>query len=336
MNTIFITAALIGSLMENGRPARSSDFARPVSTYSIVARDGRTGEMGVAVQSHWFSVGPIVPWAEAGVGAVATQSLVKVSYGPDGLRLMREGKAAHEALAQLLKVDEASAVRQVAMIDARGGVATHTGERCIAFAGHRNGTAHDGSVYSVQANLMRGEQVPAAMEAAFRSAEAGSPLAERLLRALHAAEMAGGDVRGRQSAAILVVRAESTGKVWEDRLVDLRVEDHPDPVAELDRLLGLHRAYEMMNKGDEAMERNDVDGALKAYSAARDLAPGNAEMVFWTAVSLVNAGKIDDAIPLFREAFKDEQGDWRATLKRLPPAGLLPGDEELMKRLLGD
>ncbi|MBL8745318.1 MAG: DUF1028 domain-containing protein, partial [Phycisphaerae bacterium] len=222
-------------------PARAgdatADFARPVSTYSIVARDAATGEMGVAVQSHWFSVGPIVPWAEAGVGAVATQSLVKVSYGPDGLRLMREGAAATDALAQLIRQDDAAAVRQVAMVDAKGNVATHTGEKCIAEAGFEHGTAPDGSVYSAQANLMRTDQVPAAMADAFESAPPGTPLAERLIRALHAAESAGGDVRGRQSAAIVVVRAVASGNSWEDRVVDLRVEDHPTPVDELDRLL---------------------------------------------------------------------------------------------------
>lgn len=314
--------------------APDADFARPVSTYSIIARDAATGEMGVAVQSHWFSVGPIVPWAEAGVGAVATQSLVKVSYGPEGLRLMSEGRSAPDALALLIEQDEASAVRQVAMVDARGEVATHTGLRCIAHAGHKSGKAADGSVYSVQANLMRTDKVPDAMAAAFESAPAGTRLAERLVLALHAAEVAGGDVRGKQSAAILVVRATPTGNSWEDRLVDLRIEDHPDPISELDRLLRLHRAYDLMNQGDLAIEKGDVDGALKAYSAARNLAPGNAEMLFWTAVSLVNAGRVDEALPLFKEAFKDTKGDWRATLERLPKSGLFPEDHELLNRIM--
>lgn len=310
-----------------------ADFARPVATYSIVARDITTGEMGVAVQSHWFSVGPIVPWAEAGVGAVATQSLVKVSYGPDGLRLMREGKSANTALSSLLKRDEASHVRQVAMIDALGNIATHTGEKCIAHAGHRAGTAN-GSAYSVQANLMRDDGVPQAMKAAFEKSDPGAPLAERMLAALRAAEAAGGDVRGKQSAAILVVRAVASGNSWEDRVVDLRVEDHADPVAELDRLLRLHRAYQHMNEGDLSMEKQDIEGALKSYSAARALAPDNAEMVFWTAVSLVNAGTVDEAMPLFAEAFKDTKGDWKATLQRLPKSGLFPEDAAIMERVL--
>jgi uncharacterized Ntn-hydrolase superfamily protein len=304
-----------------------------VSTYSIVARDAATGEVGVAVQSHWFSVGPIVPWAEAGVGAVATQSLVKVSYGPDGLRLMRDGASAKDALAKLLKEDDGSAVRQVAMVDARGGVATHTGDRCIAHAEHVSETTADGCVYSAQANLMRREGVPEAMQKAFR-AGAGSPLAERMVAALRAAEGAGGDVRGRQSAAILVVRGTPSGNSWEDRIVDLRVEDHPAPVDELDRLLTLHRAYQKMNDGDLAMEHDDVEAALQAYSAARDLAPGNAEVLFWTAVSLVNAGRIEEALPLLEEAYKDVKGDWRATLERLPKAGLLKADQGAVSRLL--
>lgn len=326
------TLVAILSMVASASP--TSDFARPVATYSIVARDAATGEMGVAVQSHWFSVGPIVPWAEAGVGAVATQSLVKVSYGPDGLRLMRDGATATDALAQLIKQDDAAAVRQVAMVDAKGNIATHTGDKCIAEAGFEHGTAPDGSVYSVQSNLMRTDKVPNAMADAFESAKPGTSLAERMVACLHAAEAAGGDVRGRQSAAVLVVRAVASGNSWEDRLVDLRVEDHPAPVVELDRLLTLHRAYQHMNDGDLAMEKKDIAGALKSYSKARELAPGNAEMVFWTAVSLVNAGKVDDAVPLFREAFQDTKGDWKATLQRLPRSGLFPDDPAIMKRML--
>lgn len=304
---------------------------RPVATYSIVARDAATGEMGVAVQSHWFSVGAVVPWAEAGVGAVATQSLVDVRYGPLGLSLMRGGRAAADALRALIETDDGAAVRQVAMVDAQGRIAVHTGDRCIAHAGHAVGTMPDGTVFSCQANLMRNDTVPAAMRAAFEGAT--GPLAERLVAALAAAEHAGGDVRGRQSAAILVVRARSTGRPWEDRLVDLRVEDHADPVEELARLLRLHRAYERMNAGDLAIEKGDVEGALREYSAARAMAPGNAEMSFWTAVSLVNAGRVDDAVPLLRACYRDTAGDWRATLRRLPKSGLLPDDAALIERL---
>ena len=289
--------------------------------------------MGVAVQSHWFSVGSVVPWAEAGVGAVATQSMVEVSYGPLGLDLMRGGRTAIQALQALTATDEGEALRQVAMIDAAGNVSTHTGGRCIAEAGHVNGTAPDGSAYSCQANLMEKKSVPSVMEQAFRNAPAKTPLAERMMLALHAAQDDGGDIRGKQSCAILVVRAESTGRSWEDRVVDLRVEDAPDPLTEMDRLLKLQRAYDHMNAGDRAMEIDDIADALKEYNEARKLAPGNAEMAFWTAVSLINAGEIEKAEPLLRDCYKDTKGNWRETLSRLPQSGLLDADQETVIRL---
>ncbi len=316
---------------DHGRTSR-----RPVSTYSIVARDGKTGDMGVAVQSHWFSVGSIVAWAEAGVGAVATQSLVDVRYAPGGLALIRGGRTADQALAALLATDDAAAVRQVAMIDAAGRVGAHTGEKCIPEAGHSTGRAKDGTVYSCQANLMRNPTVPQSMASAFDEACAAAkpaPLAERLLAALIAAQADGGDIRGKQSAAILVVRATTTGRPWEDRLVDLRIEDHAEPVQEMQRLLRLHRAYEHMNAGDKAIEEKDPDSAMEEYNAARALAPGNAEVLFWSAVSLVTVGRVNEALPLLAEAYKDTQGDWRETLRRLPKAGLLPDDPALIEKL---
>lgn len=338
---VLATAAVSGcSVEQTGMADLGGDLMaaripkRPVATYSIVARDAATGELGVAVQSHWFSVGSVVPWAEAGVGVVATQSLVDVRYGPMGLALMKGGRSANEALEALTLSDAGAAVRQVAMIDAAGNVATHTGNKCIAEAGHVNGKAPDGSVYSAQANLMAKSTVPAAMAKAFEGSSGA--LSKRLMAALHAAQAEGGDVRGKQSAAMLVVKGKSSGRAWEDRVVELRVEDAPDPLAELDRLLTLHRAYEHMNAGDLAIEKKDVEGAMREYGAARELAPGNAEMAFWSAVSLVNAGKVEEALPLLREAYKDLQGDWKTTLKRLPKAGLLPEDAQLMKKLLGE
>lgn len=313
-------------------PIPGDHTVRPVATYSIVARDGKTGEIGVAVQSHWFSVGPVVPWAEAGVGAVATQSLVEVSYGSRGLELMRDGDRAGDSLDRLISLDDASAIRQVAMVDAQGGVAVHTGERCIAEASHAINKLDDGTAYSCQANLMRRKGVPEAMAAAFE-ATADKPLAERLVAALRAAEGAGGDIRGKQSAAIIVVRAEATNRPWSDRLVDLRIEDHADPITELERLLRLHRAYERMNAGDLAMEKNDIESAVREYNAARALAPGNAEMAFWAAVSLINAERIAEAEPLLIEAYRDTAGDWRETLRRLPRSGLLPDEPALIERL---
>ncbi len=300
---------------------------RPVHTYSIVARDPETGELGVAVQSHWFSVGSTVPWAEAGVGAVATQSFVDPTYGKLGLDLMRAGRAAPEALAGLLAADSASQVRQVAMIDAKGKVSAHTGAKCIAAAGHIMGEN-----FSVQANMMEKDTVWPAMAKAFR--EAKGDLAERMLAALEAAEAQGGDIRGRQSAALIVVSGKPTGRPWADRRFDLRVDDDPTPLKELRRLVTLQRAYNLMNEGDLAVERNETDAALKAYSAAEALVPGNAEMVFWHAVSLVNVGKVDEAVPLFQKTYKQD-ARWKELLRRLPKAGLIPDDPKLLSKLLG-
>lgn len=300
--------------------------SRPVHTYSIVARDAATGQLGVAVQSHWFSVGALVPWAEAGVGAVATQSFVDPSYGPLGLALLRAGRGAPEALAGLLAADEGREVRQVAIVDAAGRVAAHTGARCIEAAGHRTGKD-----YSVQANMMRNDTVWPAMAAAFEGAK--GDLAGRMLAALEAAEAAGGDIRGKQSAALLVVSGTPTGRPWQDRLFDLRVEDSPAPLPELRRLLALARAYALMNEGDLAVERKDDAGALAAYSAARAIAPGNAEMTYWTAVSLVGMGRVEEALPLFGETFAID-ASWVELTRRLPKAGLLPDDAALIARIV--
>jgi uncharacterized Ntn-hydrolase superfamily protein len=300
---------------------------RPVHTYSIVARDPATGELGVAVQSHWFSVGSTVPWAEAGVGAIATQSFVDPSYGKLGLDLMRAGRSAPDALKGLLAADTASGVRQVAMIDTQGRVSAHTGENCITAAGHIVGEG-----FSVQANMMEKDTVWPAMARAFR--ESKGDLAERMLAALEAAEAQGGDIRGKQSAALIVVAAKPSGRPWMDRKFDLRVDDAPEPLKELRRLVTLQRAYNFMNEGDLAIERKDTDAALKAYSAAEKLAPGNAEMVFWHAISLVGVGRVDEALPLLQRTYKADPR-WRELVRRLPKAGLLPDDPKLMSRLTG-
>ena len=299
---------------------------RPVSTYSIVARDPDTGELGVAVQSHWFSVGQLVPWAQAGVGAVATQSMVEPAYGPRGLALMAQGVSAAGALAQLLEGDPGHQMRQVAMVDAQGGVANFTGSRCIAEAGGRTGEG-----YAVQANLMAKGTVPDAMAGAFEAAT--GPLAERLLAALAAAEKAGGDIRGRQSAALLVVAAEATDKPWQDVRVDLRVEDHPVPVAELTRLLRLHRGYEEMNAGDLAVEHGDLAGAGRAYAAAEAILGENLEGRFWHAVALVNGGELERALPLFAAVFA-RGPNWRELTLRLVEPGYLLVDEAQLARIM--
>ena len=298
----------------------------PVSTFSIVARDPVTGDLGVAVQSHWFSVGSVVPWAEAGVGAVATQSFVEPAYGPKGLALMKQGVAPKEALAKLLAADSEREVRQVAFVDARGQVAVHTGTKCIPGAGH-----HSGDGFTTEANLMLTNEVPDAMAKAFTAAR--GPLAERMLAALDAAQSVGGDVRGKQSAAILVVRAKASDKPWTDRLVDLRIEDHAAPLAEMRRLLTLHRAYEMMNRGDEAMATGKMDAALKEYGDAAAMVPDNDEFVFWTAVALVSNGRIDDALPLFAKAFRMNPS-WMLLVPRLPKVGQLPETPGLTARIL--
>ncbi|MEX0893596.1 MAG: DUF1028 domain-containing protein [Gemmatimonadota bacterium] len=303
---------------------------RPVATYSIVARDSATGQLGVAVQSHWFSVGPLVPWAAAGVGAVATQSFVEVSYGPVGLELMAAGRTAEQALRGLLAADPDEAVRQVGMVDARGNAAAHTGALAIREAGHRVGQG-----YAVHANMMLNPTVPAAMARAYEAAE--GDLAARLLAALEAAQAEGGDIRGRQSAALLVVSGEPTGKPWLDRIFDLRVEDHPEPVTELQRLTHLARAYRHMNAGDEAAVAGDFARALAEYAAAGAMVPDeatNGEMVFWHAVMAVNAGQADAALPLFRRAFAQDP-NWRELLRRLPAAGQFPDDPALLARMLG-
>ena len=295
-------------------------------TYSIVARDPKTGELGVAVQSHWFSVGSLVIWAEAGVGAVATQSFVEPSYGPKGLELMAAGSPAPEALRLLLKKDAQPDVRQVAMVDARGNVAAHTGKLCIPAAGH-----HQGEGYSVQANLMLDDGVWPAMARAFETHE--GDLADRMLMALEAAQEAGGDIRGRQSAAILVVRGQPTGEIWSDRVLDLRVEDHPTPLMELRRLVKLARAYRLMNSGDEDVAAERYDEALQAYAAAERLFPDNDEFIFWHAVALVTIDRVKDSLPVFRRAFLMNPS-WLLLVPRLVAVGLLPDDPEAMEQIL--
>jgi uncharacterized Ntn-hydrolase superfamily protein len=315
---LFVAAAHLSNAQE--------PYSRPVHTYSIVARDTVTGEMGVAVQSHWFSVGSLVTWAEAGVGAVATQSFVDPAYGPLGLDLMRTGKTANQALQSLLASDEGRDVRQVAMIDAQGNVAAHTGSKCIQGAGHIVGRN-----YSVQANLMLNDKVWPAMSKAFESAK--GDLAERMLAALDAAEAAGGDIRGKQSAAILIVKAKSTGRPWADRVMELRIEDHEEPLKELRRLVNVHRAYDHMNAGDLAVEHGDVDGALREYSAAEKMFPHNLEMKFWHATALVNAGRVKESLPIFKEVF-DKDSNWATLIPRLPASGTLNADEKTIKEIL--
>jgi uncharacterized Ntn-hydrolase superfamily protein len=277
-------------------------------TYSIVARDPRTGELGVAVQSHWFAVGPIVPWVRPGVGAVATQSIAEPAYGPGALDRLAAGAHARAALEELVADDALARFRQVAVVDARGNVATHTGDGCIAYAGHEAGPE-----YSAQANMMGSADVWPAMARAFEIAV--GPLARRLLAALHAAEAQGGDARGRQSAALVVAPAE--GEPWR-RTVDVRVDDHPEPLAQMDRLLDLSDAYALATEGDDLVGQGRHEEAGELYRRASELAPGNHELLFWAGLAAAQAGDLPTGLERVREAIRLQPG-WRELLGRLAP-----------------
>ena len=296
-------------------------------TYSIVARNPKTGEMGVGVQSHWFSVGSVVSWGEAGVGVVATQSFVNKSFGLRGLAILKRGKTPKEAIEILLSSDEGRDVRQVSILDAEGRVATHTGSKCIKQAGHIVGEN-----FSVQANMMFSDQVWPAMAAAFETYNY-LPLPEQIVKCLEAAESVGGDIRGKQSAAILIVASEAPENKWEDPIIDLRVEDHTEPLKEISRLLKVWRAYEHMNNGDLAIEKGDIGKALVEYNAAMEGFPDNLEMQYWTAISLANNNKIDEAIVLLKKVFKKDN-NWRLLTERLPEVELLNIEEDQLKRIL--
>ena len=298
-----------------------------VHTYSIVARDPATGEMAVAVQSHWFSVGTLVSWAEAGLGAVATQSFVNKSFGPRGLDLLRRGLNAQQALEILLSDDEGREVRQVAIIDTNGNVATHTGKLCIQYA-----SQIQGKQFSVQANMMLTDKVCRAMADAYEKSD-GKPLAERMLLALDAAQSAGGDIRGMQSAALLVVPGRSDNKPWDERTVDLRVDDSKEPLKELRRLYNVHLAYQHMNNGDLAIEKNDMAAAMKEYNAAIKMFPGNLELQYWTAVTLANNKEVEKAIPIFKKVFAADK-NWKELTRRLPVVNLLKVSENDWKRIM--
>jgi len=300
------------------------------ATYSIVAYDKGSGQIGVAVQSHWFSVGSLVLWAESGVGAVATQSFVEPSYGPLGLELMRTGKSAQLTLKGLLASDPHADVRQVAMVDTRGNVAVHTGKMCISEAGHCS-KKYSGGAFTCQANMMEKNTVWKAMQKAYENTK--GELVDRLLAALEAAEAEGGDIRGKQSAAILVVRVKPSGSPWNDRIYDLRVEDHMSPLKELRRLVTLAKAYNHMNRGDGYLTVNKTEDALREYSTAMKIYPGNPEMMFWPAVTMASSGKVEQSLSLFKKVFMQDRR-WAELLKRLPAVGQFPKDKALMKKIL--
>jgi uncharacterized Ntn-hydrolase superfamily protein len=281
----------------------------------------------VAVQSHWFSVGTTVSWAEAGIGAVATQSFVNKSFGIRGLNLLRSGLTARQALDSLLATDEGREVRQVAIVDTAGNVAVHTGKNCIDYAGHVRGNG-----FSVQANMMLTDKVPRAMATAFERGKS-KLLAERLLGALDAAQAVGGDIRGKQSAAILIVPGKSKGEPWNERLVDLRVDDSPEPLKELHQLYKVQVAYEHMNAGDLAVEKANMEEAMQEYGAAMKLFPQNLEMQYWTAITLANNKQLDKAAPMLKKVFAADK-NWKELTRRLPKVNLLTVSDADLKKIL--
>lgn len=296
-------------------------------TFSIVARDSATGNMAVGVQSHWFSVGTSVSWGQNGVGVVATQSFTDKKYGYLGLQMMAGGLPATTVLDQLVDQDAGRDVRQVAMIDANGNVSAHTGEKCIAYASHIIGPN-----FSVQSNMMLGKTVCEAMAAAFK-ASYGKPLEERIMAALVAAQKAGGDIRGKQSAALLVVSGDRNLPPWNGRLVDLRVDDHAEPLQELQRLLKVHNAYNHMNNGDLAVEKGDMQTALQEYNAAMKMFPQNLEMQYWTAITLANNKEVKKAAAMLVQIYQKD-ANWRELTRRLPAVGVLNVSKDDLPLLL--
>lgn len=303
---------------------------RPVNTFSIICFDSATGEFGGAVQSHWFKVADVI-WIEPGVGAVVTQSFVDFAYGPVGLEMMKNGRSAKQALDGMLASDNNNLVRQAAMIDKNGVVVTHTGENCIAEAGHLNGTTSDGIVYSVQANLMEKNTVWEAMKNAFETTK--GDLAERMMTALEAAQAEKGDIRGKQSAAMFVAKGIPTGMDWLDFKIDLRVDDHKEPLVELRRLLNVALAYDHISKGDEFIALEEFDKAKMEYSRANELAPDNLEILYWYAITLATVDQLDQALPIFKKIFAKDQ-NWKTLTPRLVDSKILPDNKEMLDQIM--
>tara|TARA_R110001583_G_scaffold115703_2_gene266261 strand:+ start:1604 stop:2584 length:981 start_codon:yes stop_codon:yes gene_type:complete len=311
---LFLTQVVFSQVYKSSEPL--------AHTYSIVARDSVTGHMAVAVQSHWFSVGSVVTYGKAGVGVVATQSFVNPSYGPKGLALMEQGLSPQQALDALLANDSGEMFRQVAFLNTKGEVATHTGSSCIEAAGHRQGKN-----FSVQANMMLNNTVWDAMADAFETTK--GDFSDRIIAALRAAQEEKGDIRGSQSAAILIVSGKATGNSWEDIIMDLRVEDNDNPVEELARLVNVHHAYDFMNQGDLAMEEGDSKKAETLYLSAQNLFPDNLEMKYWYAINLLNNKEFEKAHPILKSIFKQDI-NWKTLTSRLIKNKLLIiSDEEL-------
>src|SRR6201994_1839544 len=296
-------------------------------TFSIVARDPATGEMAAAVQSHWFSVGTSVIWGKSGVGVVATQSFIRKAYGPLGLELMEKGESPQKALDELLGKDPGREVRQVAFLNTKGESAVYTGKNCIDFARDIHGAN-----FSVQSNMMLTDQVCIAMQEAFVK-NANLPLAERVVACLKAAQGAGGDIRGKQSAALIVVSGKPVKDSWDDKLIDLRVDDSANPIPELERLLSLQRAYQHMNNGDLQVEKGNMPKAMAEYSAAEKMFPGNLEMQYWHAITLANNKGVKQASAMLKKIYAKDP-NWRELTRRLPKVGQLTVSPADLKMLL--
>ena len=296
-------------------------------TFSIVARDPATGEMAAAVQSHWFSVGSSVIWGKSGVGVVATQSFIRKAYGPLGLELMEKGESPQNALNELLAKDPGKEVRQVAFLNTKGESAVYTGKKCIDYARDIHGAN-----YSVQSNMMLTDQVCKAMQAAFLK-NTNLPLAERVVACLKAAQGAGGDIRGKQSAALIVVSGKPVKDSWDDKIIDLRVDDSENPIPELSRLLALQRAYQHMNNGDLQVEKGNMPKAMAEYTAAEKMFPSNLEMQYWHAITLANNKGIAQAAAMLKKIYAKDP-NWRELTRRLPKVDQLNVTPTELKQLL--
>lgn len=294
-------------------------------TYSIIAHDSEAGLLGGAVQSHYFGVGTHVLWAKPGAGVVVTQMMAEPSYGCRGLDLLERGQSPGGVLSSLLAADSAADERQVGMIDVMGDVAVHTGKRCIAFAGHRvsRGVATQGA-------MLEQDAVWKAMVDAYQAAS--GDLAERMLVALEAAEERGGDVRGPKAAALVVVTTTASATPWLDRVVDLRVDDHQQPLRELRRLLSLHRLYDRANRAFNSAITGNLSAALSEFASLESEQPDDADVAFRHGLLLALAGRVDEARHRLEHCYRDGNG-WREALRRLPAAGYLPNDPDLLERL---
>jgi uncharacterized Ntn-hydrolase superfamily protein len=310
----------------SGRLEASSTFARPTATYSIVAIDKEAGLMGVAAQSRWFSIGPVFNWAEPGTGVAITQSYIEMSYPYLSLAMLKAGKAPDRILQALLSVDLRSDGRQLAILDTEGRVAAYTGTNCLREAGHVTG---DG--FSVQANTMKNTEVWPSMASAFEKTR--GPLKLRMMAALDAAEAAGGDLRGKQSACMFIVKVKPSGLPWMDRVIDLRVEDHPEPLKELRRYIRLQEAYEHAYRGDDLTFLGRFEEAMDEFKLSTQGAPEIEELKFWYAVTLARCGRVSEALPLFKNAF-EVRNDWKEVLRRMMRTSFYTLDSETLERIL--